>query len=189
MNMGERNVYTSEDKVGFIGLGVMGQPMALNLAKTGTRLIVWNRSVERTEPLRAMGAQVAKSVDEVFDLAETVIVMLVDSSAIDAVLGRGKPEFAHRLAGRTIVSMSSVAPEYSKGLEADIRRVGGRYIEAPVSGSRKPAENGQLVSMLGGDNQVIEEVRPLLLPMCREAIACGARGRVFESLRPDHIFQ
>src|SRR5260370_1167416 len=73
------------EEIGFIGLGGMGQPMALNLAKAGTRLVVWNRSSERTEPLRAVGARVMENAGEVFRQAETVIVMLADSLAIDAV--------------------------------------------------------------------------------------------------------
>jgi 3-hydroxyisobutyrate dehydrogenase len=72
--------------IGFIGLGVMGQPMALNLARAGTQLIVWNRSGERCEPLRAAGASVAESPDDIFRQARVVILMLADGDAIDAVL-------------------------------------------------------------------------------------------------------
>ena len=80
--------------IGFIGLGVMGQAMALNLARAGTQLIVWNRSGERCEPLRAAGASVAESPDDIFRQARVVILMLADGDAIDAVLGRGTPFFA-----------------------------------------------------------------------------------------------
>lgn len=165
-----------KERIGFIGLGVMGQPMALNLAKSGTPLVVWNRSVERTRPLHDAGAAVVENVDAVFQQAETVIAMLVDSPAIDSVLGRGTPAFAARLAGHTLVSMSSVAPDYSRQLAADIHAAGGRYVEAPVSGSRKPAEAGQLVSLLGGDPAVVARIRPLLAPMCRETVLCGPVG-------------
>lgn len=71
---------------GFIGLGVMGQPMALNLARMGTALVVWNRSDDKSEPLRAAGASVAASPAEVFRRARVVILMLVDGAAIDSVL-------------------------------------------------------------------------------------------------------
>lgn len=162
--------------VGFIGLGIMGQPMALNLARAGTRLVVWNRSPERCEPLRAAGAAVADSVAAVFAQADTVILMLVNEAATDAALGRGGPGFAEMVARRTVVNMGSTAPAYSRGLEADIRAAGGRYVEAPVSGSRKPAEAGQLVALLGGDPAAVEQVRPLLAPMCRETVACGPVG-------------
>jgi 3-hydroxyisobutyrate dehydrogenase len=79
--------------VGFIGLGVMGQPMALNLARAGMALVVWNRSADKSEPLRAAGATVAASPAEVFGQARVVILMLADGTVIDSVLGRGTPDF------------------------------------------------------------------------------------------------
>ncbi len=161
-------------KTGFIGLGVMGTPMALNLARAGTDLIVWNRSPESVERLRAAGADVAADVDAVFGKAGTVILMLATEAVIDTVLGRGTPDFAARVAGHVIIHMGTTAPAYSKALEADIRVAGGRYVEAPVSGSRRPAEEGQLVAMLAGEAGVVDEVRPLLAPMCRETVVCGA---------------
>lgn len=165
-----------QDEIGFVGLGGMGQPMAMSLAKAGTRLVVWNRSTERTEPLRAVGARVAESADELFRQTETVIVMVANSSAIDAVLGCGTPAFESRVAGHTIVSMSSVAPDYSRDLATNIEIAGGCYVEAPVSGSRKPAEAGQLVSLLGGDPETVARIRPILAPMCREIVMCGPVG-------------
>ncbi len=161
-------------KTGFIGLGVMGMPMALNLARAGTDLIVWNRSPESVERLRAGGAEVAADVDAVFGKARTVILMLATEAVIDTVLQRGTPDFAARVAGHVVIHMGTTAPAYSKALEADIRAAGGRYVEAPVSGSRRPAEEGQLVAMLAGKADVVEEVRPLLTPMCREMVVCGA---------------
>jgi 3-hydroxyisobutyrate dehydrogenase len=161
-------------KTGFIGLGVMGTPMALNLARAGRDLIVWNRSPESVERLRAAGAEVAADVDAVFGKARAVILMLATEVVIDTVLGRGTPDFAARVAGHVVIHMGTTAPAYSKALEVDIRAAGGRYVEAPVSGSRRPADEGQLVAMLAGEADVIEEVRPLLTPMCREAVVCGA---------------
>lgn len=161
-------------KTGFIGLGVMGTPMALNLIRAGTDLIVWNRSPESAETLQAAGAEVAADVDGVFGTARTVILMLATEAVIDTVLGRGTPGFAKRMAGHIIVHMGTTAPGYSKALETDIRSAGGHYVEAPVSGSRRPAEEGQLVAMLAGAPDVLEEVRPLVKPMCRETVICGA---------------
>ncbi|MFF5846833.1 NAD(P)-dependent oxidoreductase [Streptomyces massasporeus] len=160
--------------VGFIGLGVMGQPMALNLARAGTRLVVWNRTPERCEPLRAAGAEVAASAGDVFRRASTVFLMLADETSVDAVLGRGTPDFAPRVAGHTVVHMGTTSAEYSCGLQEDIRAAGGRYVEAPVSGSRVPAERGELVGMLAGDDDAVATVRPLLAPLCRETFGCGA---------------
>ncbi|KOG73363.1 MULTISPECIES: NAD(P)-dependent oxidoreductase [Streptomyces] len=160
--------------VGFIGLGVMGRPMALRLTSAGTPLVVWNRTPERAEPLRAAGAQVAADAGEVFARAEVVLLMLADETAMDAVLDRGTPGLAARVAGRTVVHMGTTSPEYSHTLETEIRAAGGRYVEAPVSGSRVPAEQGQLVGMLAGEEAAVAAVRPLLAPMCREAFVCGA---------------
>jgi 3-hydroxyisobutyrate dehydrogenase len=159
--------------VGFLGLGVMGTPMALNLARAGTPLLVWNRTPHRTEPLRAAGAAVAGSPAEVFAGADTVVLMLADDRATDAVLERGTPAFAGRVAGRTVVNMGTTAPEYSRALAADLRAAGGRYVEAPVSGSRVPAEQGRLVAMLAGEEKDVEDVTPLLAPLCHEVFACG----------------
>jgi 3-hydroxyisobutyrate dehydrogenase len=159
--------------VGFLGLGVMGQPMALNLARAGTPLVVWNRTAGRTEPLRAAGADLADSPAEVLARTGVTFLMLADEFAIDSVLGRGTPDFATRVAGRTVVHMGTTSPEYSHGLEADIRAAGGSYAEAPVSGSRVPAEAGRLVAMLAGDEDVVGTVRPLLGPMCHETFLCG----------------
>ncbi|MEW2812562.1 NAD(P)-dependent oxidoreductase [Streptomyces massasporeus] len=160
--------------VGFIGLGVMGQPMALNLARAGTPLVVWNRTPERCEPLRAAGAEVAASAAAVFRRASTVFLMLADETSVDAVLGRGTPDFAPRVAGHTVVHMGTTSAEYSCGLQENVRAAGGRYVEAPVSGSRVPAERGELVGMLAGDDDAVATVRPLLAPLCRETFGCGA---------------
>ncbi|MBB6483861.1 NAD(P)-dependent oxidoreductase [Rhizobium lusitanum] len=175
-NVSERPGGEPGEEIGFVGLGVMGQPMALNLARAGTKLVVWNRSPEATNPLREAGARVAGSVEEVFERARIVILMLVNETVLDAVLQRGEPGFANLVAGHIVVSMGSNPPEYSRGLAADILAAGGRYVEAPVSGSRKPAETAQLVALLGGDAETVEEVRLLLVPMCRETILCGPVG-------------
>lgn len=151
----------------------MGQPMALNLARAGTNLVVWNRSADRCGPLRQAGAQVVKTVGEVYRQASVVILMMATDTALDTVLGRGTAEFGANVAQHTIVHMGTTSAEYSRGLEADIRAAGGRYVEAPVSGSRKPAEAGQLVGMMAGEPDAVAEARPLLKPMCHEIVVCG----------------
>lgn len=158
-------------RLGFLGLGVMGQPMALTLARAGADLVVWNRTPARCEPLRAAGATVAASPAEVFAAASTVLLMLADDVAVDKVLGRGTPSFRDRVAGHTIVHMGTTAPDYSRDLSAEVVAAGGRYVEAPMSGSRVPAAKGELVAMLAGD--AAEEVRPLLAPMCGATVMCG----------------
>jgi 3-hydroxyisobutyrate dehydrogenase len=159
--------------VGFIGLGAMGEPMALNLARAGIPLVVWNRSSVKAKPLEDAGVARAASPKDVFARTETIILMLVDSTAIDAVLQRKNDDFADRVRGKTVVHMGTTAPAFSRRLEIDLNAAGASYLEAPVSGSRLPAEAGQLVAMLAGDAMVAERIRPLLNPMCREATYCG----------------
>ncbi len=137
-----------DTNVGFIGLGVMGHPMALNLARAGTRLTVWNRTPSKTEELRRAGATVASSPAELCRRADVVLFMLAGGPAIDTTLGRGTPDFTANVAGRVIVHMGTTSPDYSRSLEADVRAANGRYVEAPVSGSRGPAETAELVAML-----------------------------------------
>ncbi|MEU2879519.1 NAD(P)-dependent oxidoreductase [Streptomyces sp. NPDC007070] len=160
-------------KVGFLGLGVMGRPMALRLARAGTALLVWNRTAARAEPLRAAGAEVAAEPGEVFVRSDVVFLMLADEAATDAVLARGTADFAARVAGRVVVHMGTTSPAYSQHLEADVRAAGGSYVEAPVSGSRVPAEEGRLVAMLAGEERAVATVRPLLAPLCGETFVCG----------------
>src|SRR5229473_2569535 len=128
----------------------MGEPMALNLVKAHIPLLVWNRSPSKLGILAEAGAAVAKDPAEVFARCEVVILMLLDGAVIDSVLERGDRPFGDRVKGRTLINMATTAPSYSKALETDVRAEGGRYVEAPVSGSRKPAEAGQLVAMLAG---------------------------------------
>ncbi|MFC4453917.1 NAD(P)-dependent oxidoreductase [Deinococcus sonorensis] len=160
--------------LGFIGLGVMGGPMALNLARANVPLVVWNRSAPKAEPLRRAGATVVDTPEAVFQAARVVILMLQHAGAVDQVLGRGTGSFTANVEGRTIVHMGTTSPEYSRGLEAEVRAAGGRYVEAPVSGSSVPAETGQLVAMLAGEPEAVAEVTPLLAPMCHETVPCGA---------------
>jgi 3-hydroxyisobutyrate dehydrogenase len=159
--------------VGFIGLGAMGEPMALNLVKAGTPLLVWNRSPAKRDILAEAGAAVANGPVEVFARCEVVILMLADEAALDAVLARSERAFADRVNARTVINMATVAPSYSTALETDIRAAGGRYVEAPVSGSRKPAQEAQLVAMLAGKKEDVASVQPLVAAMCRRAIDCG----------------
>lgn len=154
--------------LGFLGLGVMGRPMALNLVRAGVPLVVWNRSPAAAEELRAAGATVAATPAEVVAAADVVLMMLAGPAAVDEVLAQ-VPD----LAGTTVVHMGTTAPEFSQDLDERVRTAGGRYVEAPVSGSRVPAETGRLVAMLAGAEDDIALLRPLLAPMCHETVVCG----------------
>ena len=159
--------------VGFIGLGHMGLPMALNMVRAGTPLTVWNRSRDKAELVAEAGATVAHSPAQVFREARTVFLMLANGTVIDEVLERGTPRFAQMVAGRTLVHMGTTAASYSERLSEDTTSAGGRYVEAPVSGSRRPAEAGQLVGMVAGPDASVDAVLPLLAPLCATAVKCG----------------
>lgn len=160
--------------IGFAGLGAMGEAMALRCVGAGLPLMVWNRTVARCAPLQAAGARVAPDPDTLFRHCDTVVLMLADAPAIRAVLGVDRPLLARRVAGRTVVQMGTIGLEDSAALAEAVTQAGGTYVEAPVSGSRKPAEAGELVAMVAGPTESAERVAPLLAPMCRQVIDCGA---------------
>jgi 3-hydroxyisobutyrate dehydrogenase len=178
----------AQARVGFIGLGLMGEPMALNLLRSGTPLVVWNRSPASAERLSRAGALVAKDPSDVFARTPVVLLMLIDAQATDAVLGRDAAAFGRNVAAHTVVNMATVAPDYSKSLEAAIISAGGRYVEAPVSGSRVPAETGRLVAMLAGEPEDLKTIQPLLKPMCSAAFACGPVPRALTTKLAVNLF-
>ncbi|WFE30504.1 GNAT family N-acetyltransferase [Solwaraspora sp. WMMD791] len=159
--------------VGFIGLGIMGLPMARRLVGGGVGLTVWSRTPKADEELVAAGTRTAATVAEVFARCDTVLVMLRDAAAVDQVLRDVPGGLAHLVAGRTIVNMGTLSPEYSKALADEVESAGGHYVEAPVSGSRVPAEEGNLVAMVAGRPDVVRRVVPLLDPMCAQITICG----------------
>jgi 3-hydroxyisobutyrate dehydrogenase len=162
------------DIIGFIGLGAMGGPMALNLQKAGFRLLLWNRTAAKAEALLKGGAELAADPAEVFRRCPVVLTMLVDGPALDQVLGRGTPSFQGRVRNRLLLNLATHSPAYARGLAADLHAMGGRYAEAPVSGSRVPAEQGKLVAMAAGEPADLERLHPLLSAMCRKVVPCGA---------------
>lgn len=160
-------------QVGFIGLGVMGQPMAQNLLRAGYPLWVWNRTPEKAQALVDAGARWAESVEALFANTEVVIFMLANEGALNAVLGRGRPRFAQQLRGRTLIQMGTTSAAFSLALAREVEGAGGHYVEAPVSGSRLPAESGQLLALLAGEGPVVARVRHLMAPMCQSSFLCG----------------
>lgn len=160
-------------KVGFVGIGHMGAPMARNLLRAGIPLTIWNRSLEKCEALVDLGAGQAASLEDLFKRSTTVMLILLDSAAIDGVLGRGTRAFATRVRGKIIVHLGTTSPEYSRELELDVIAAGGAYVEAPVSGSRQPAEQGRLIGMVAGHEDAVERILPLLAPICARVFRCG----------------
>ncbi|QDZ13439.1 NAD(P)-dependent oxidoreductase [Humibacter ginsenosidimutans] len=161
-------------RVGFLGTGLMGEPMAENLLASGVDLLVWNRSAPAPERLAAKGARVADSVEQLFAQCDVVLMMLSTHDVIDAVLERGTAAFTTHLAGTTLVHLGTTSPRYSAGLERDVKSAGGRYVEAPVSGSREPARRRELVGMLAGDDDAVAAVGPIIELLCASTTVCGA---------------
>lgn len=163
--------------IGFIGLGVMGLPMARNLVNKGVSLRTWNRTAKDVSDFAEGGSvDIAQTARDVLRTTPVSILMLLDQPAIDSVLERGTGAFVENVRGRTIICMSSVAPDYAVQLAVDIEQSGGVYLEAPVSGSRTPAETGELVCLLGGSQTTVEQATPFLECMCKKLIHCGAIG-------------
>ncbi|HEX5857886.1 MAG TPA: NAD(P)-dependent oxidoreductase [Microbacterium sp.] len=161
--------------IGFIGVGVMGQPMALNLLRAGAAVTAWNRTPARCEPLARLGADIASGPEEVFAAADVVILMLIDEPSTDAVLGRGSAAFERNVRDRVVIQMGTMSPRYSEELECEVVAAGGRYVEAPVSGSRRPAEEGRLVAMIAGaDDAAVALAESAVAPMCASTVRCGA---------------
>lgn len=159
--------------VGFVGLGLMGSAVASRLL-TRNPLVVWNRTGSATAPLAEAGAAVAGSAAEVFARCRTVFVMVTDERATDDILA------SVELQGTTLVQMSTVPPAASAALADRVAAAGGRYVEAPVSGSRQPALNGALIGMLAGDAAAVDEVAVLLDPVCRVVARCGEPPRAMQ---------
>ncbi len=179
---------TQRPRVGFLGLGHMGEPMATRLARARTDLAVWNRSPEKTELLRAAGAAVAASAYEVVESCDIVIMMLANGPVTDAVLGRSAAGFELPVAGRIVVNMGTVSPEYSQALGDHLHAHGARFVEAPVSGSRVPAFSGALVAMLAGDDDVLDLVEGVLAPMAAATFRCGEVPRAIETKLAANVF-
>lgn len=148
----------------------MGLPMARNLARGDVPVVVWNRTPARCAEV---DAERADDPADLFARSDVVLLMLADESATDAVLDRHGPGFGQRVRGRTVVQMGTVSAGYSRALDADVTAHGGAYVEAPVSGSRGPAEAGTLVAMIAGRDEDVRRVTPLLGPMCAEVVECG----------------
>ncbi len=159
-------------KIGFIGMGIMGVPMARNLLKAGHALTVYNRSTEKCAPVAAAGAVVAASPLELTKASDVVIVMLTGPEAIDDLLF-GEASAAEALDGKIVVNMSTVSPAYSRELAANLDALGAAFVDAPVSGSKKPAEEGTLVILAGGEEKTISQVEPILLAMGKKVVRCG----------------
>ncbi len=158
--------------VGFAGMGIMGVPMSLNLMKAGFPVIAYNRTAEKCAPVTAKGAGQADTPLELARKSDVLVLMLTGPQAIDACLF-GDDGAAEALEGKVVINMSTVSPAYSRELAANLEAVGASLVDAPVSGSKKPAEDGTLVILAGGDEKTIDDVEPILLGMGKKVVHCG----------------
>ena len=159
--------------LGFIGTGFMGEPIARRLLEAEARLQVWNRTAAKCAHLARLGAELAASAAQVFESCNVVFLALLDAQAIDAALSRQAAAFGVPISGKTVINFGTCSPEYSLQLAQDIQVNGGRYVEAPVSGSRVQAEQGRLIAMLAGDPEAVELTISLLAPIASRCFRCG----------------
>jgi 3-hydroxyisobutyrate dehydrogenase len=163
-------------KIGWIGLGKMGIPMSQSLIKAGFPVIVYNRSKEKEESLIASGAGVASTPAALIQQAEVVILMVTDDKAIKDIFKGDNGLLGAGISGKIIVNMSTVSPAISKEMAAVCEQQGNQYLDAPVSGSVKQAQEAQLVIMAGGDKNTFEKVKPILEKIGRLAMLVGDIG-------------
>ena len=164
-------------KIGFIGLGIMGSRMAENLRKKGHELVVYNRTKDKAQELLANGAVWADSPAEVAKHVNILFTMLSKPDAIAEVALLGKRSFLDKLLPNSLwVDCSSVNPSFSKlmAIEAKERKV--RFLDAPVAGSKGPAEQAQLLFFVGGDDADVAVAKPLLECMGKAVYHIGGHG-------------
>ncbi len=153
------------ERIGFIGLGVMGRPMARNILKAGFPLVVHSRTRASVDELVAAGAAPGSSPADVTDRSDVVITMLPDSPDVRLVLAGPGGVFERLRPGMVLVDMSTISPAVARELAAECGRRGAEMLDAPVSGGEIGAINGTLSIMVGGDAQALERVRPILNAM------------------------
>jgi 3-hydroxyisobutyrate dehydrogenase-like beta-hydroxyacid dehydrogenase len=159
-------------RVGVIGIGNMGEPIARNLLRAGHSVIVYNRTPARAEALRSAGAIVARSVGEAC-AADAVLTMLSDDRAVEAVVFQS-PEFLHSLPpGGVHASMSTISVEMARRLTAAHAKHGSQFVSAPVFGRPQSAADASLVILAAGPTRVIERVSPILNAIGKRIFTLG----------------
>ncbi|MDR2479880.1 MAG: 2-hydroxy-3-oxopropionate reductase [Treponema sp.] len=161
--------------IGFIGLGIMGRPMAKNLIKAGYKLTVYDKFA-KCDDLVALGAEGASSNREVASKTDLVITMLPNSPHVkEAVLGEGGV-IEGISSGKIVVDMSSIAPAASQEIGAALAAKGAAFLDAPVSGGEPKAVDGTLAIMVGGDQKTFDTVKPVLEKMGASVVLAGGIG-------------
>lgn len=163
-------------KLGFVGLGIMGSAMAANLVKAGFEVTVWNRTPGKCAPLAALGAKIAATPREVAEAADIVIAMMATPQAVEAARDGADGILAGLRPGKGYVDMSTIDVETSLESARLAREKGAMFLEGPVAGSRKPAEDGLLTIMAAGDRMLYDQALPALEKMGKKLLFLGEVG-------------
>jgi 2-hydroxy-3-oxopropionate reductase len=162
--------------IGFIGLGIMGKPMARNLLKAGYPLVVYNRSRAVVDELNKEGAQAAGSSKEVAERAEVLITMLPDSPDVELVYAGEQGIFAGAKPGMLLIDMSSISPVVARKLAGEAEKRGLEMIDAPVSGGEAGAISATLSIMIGGKANAVERAMPIFQALGKNIVHVGDAG-------------
>jgi 3-hydroxyisobutyrate dehydrogenase-like beta-hydroxyacid dehydrogenase len=171
---------SSKAKVGLIGLGLMGQPIGMNLLKAGHALTVWNRTASRANELVASGAKLATSPREVAAASDVLLTIVSDPPALESVLwgadGKDSAALAGLKPGSTYIDSSTVSPALARKIAAACAGRGVRFLDAPVTGGDWGAKKGELVFMVGGDAATLKSVEPILGVLGKRWFHLGPNG-------------
>jgi 2-hydroxy-3-oxopropionate reductase len=163
-------------KLGFIGMGIMGKPMAKNLLKAGYQLVVYDINAEAVKEVVAAGATAGSSPQDVASQTEIIITMLPNSPHVKSVVLGENGVLQGATAGSIIIDMSSIAPLVSKEISAKAAERKVEMLDAPVSGGEPKAIDGTLSIMVGGKKEIFDRCLPLLSKMGTSVVLCGAIG-------------
>ena len=172
----------NEERVGFIGLGIMGRPMVANLIGAGIVPTVWNRSQAGVDACTELGAVAAESPRAVAEASDVLVTIVTDSSDVEEVLVNGPDGDPERAAigglasGSVVVDMSTISPAVTRSIAEQLRARGVQMLDAPVSGGDTGAKAGTLSIMVGGEAEVLERCRPILEAMGQTITHCGPNG-------------
>jgi 3-hydroxyisobutyrate dehydrogenase-like beta-hydroxyacid dehydrogenase len=161
------------ERVGFIGLGAMGTPMAWNIYGGGFRLGVFNRTPDRTRPFAEQGVTAFSTPALLAAESDIVVIMVADDAALNAVLNGDGGVLAGLGRGKMVINMSTVSPETTRAVAEPVHAVGAHFVDAPVSGTVQPAEEGSLVVLAGGTGEDVARARPILEAMGKGVVHCG----------------
>jgi len=163
-------------RVGFIGLGVMGKPMAMNLVKAGYPLTVWNRTPSKTAELLAKGASEANSPKMVAEKSDIVITMVADSPDVEEVVLGPKGVIHGARHGSILIDMSTISPTVTQKLAEELDKKGVKMLDAPVSGGEIGAREATLSIMVGGPKETFEECLPVFQALGKRITHMGSNG-------------